>query len=97
MNIQNNASGRAISRDRQQRGTVGKTNDLVAARRQDDGQGFADGWVVIDDEDFTARGWLFGHVTPSFVAQKTTQTPRREPASQITTPVFLRDDNLTHK
>src|SRR5579863_3349848 len=97
MNIQNNASGSTISRDRQQRGTVGKTNDFVAARRQDDGEGFADGGIVIDDEDFTARGWLFGHVTPSFVAQKATKTPPREPASQITPPVFLRDDDLTHK
>ena len=53
--------------------------------------------IVIDNEYLTARGWLSGHVTPSVVAQKATQTPRREPASQITTPVFLRDDDLTHK
>src|SRR3984885_10220388 len=66
MHIQKNAGGGAVSRHRQTRGAVGKADDFVAPRRQDDGKGFADGRIVIADKDLTARGWLFVHATPSF-------------------------------
>ena len=102
MHVKQDACRGAIPRHRKQRRSVGKTDDFVTSGRQDNGKGFADRGVVVDDEDLTAMRRFFGHMTSSLVRQKTTRTStadlkslQRRHKSRIG--LFVRDVHLTHK
>ena len=70
VHVEQDAGRGPASRDRQQRRAVCEADHLIAACRQNHGEGFANGRIVVDHEYFAAGGWLFGHVPSSIDSEK---------------------------
>ena len=65
MHVEQDAGRRPGSRNRQQRGAVGKADDLIAARRQNHRKRVANGGIVIDYENLPAGRGFLSHVSSS--------------------------------
>ena len=65
MHVEQDAGRRPGSRNRQQCGAVGETDDLIAARRQHHGKRVANGGVVIDYKNLPAGVGFLSHVSSS--------------------------------
>jgi hypothetical protein len=65
MHIEQDAGWRPRSRNRQQSGAVGETDDLIAAGRQDHRKRVANGRVVINYENLPTGGGFLSHVPSS--------------------------------